>query len=82
MRASTRAPRRRTRGTRTRWRRPGGAELRRGLDEDRLDADSLEEGADPPEHWSAAARYGTTPYERSRGEDPDRRLSAERPDVE
>jgi hypothetical protein len=52
------------------------------LDEDQLDADPLEEGAEPPEHWSGANRYGTTPYEQSQGEDMDRKLRAERPDVE
>jgi hypothetical protein len=52
------------------------------LDEDRLDADPLEEGMDPPEGWSEANRYGTTPYEQSQGEDLDRKLSAERPDVQ
>lgn len=52
------------------------------LDEDRLKADPLEEGMDPPEEWSAADGYGTTPYEQSQGEDIDQKLAAERPDVQ
>jgi hypothetical protein len=52
------------------------------LDEDQLGADPLEEGMDPPEGWSGADRYGTTPFEQAQGEDLDRKLAAERPDVE
>jgi hypothetical protein len=52
------------------------------LDEDRLGADPLEEGAEPPEGWSAGERYGNTPYEQSAGEDLDRKVAAERPDVD
>ena len=33
------------------------------LDEDRLRVDPLEAGMDPPERWSAADKYGMTPYE-------------------
>lgn len=52
------------------------------LDEDRLKADPLEEGMDPPEGWAMADKYGTTPYEQAQGEDIDQKLAAERPDVE
>jgi hypothetical protein len=52
------------------------------LDEDRLQLDPLEEGMDPPEHWSAANRYGTTQYEESHGQDLDHRLDEEEPDVQ
>lgn len=52
------------------------------LDEDELDKDPMEEGVEPPEHWSVAESYGTTPYEQEQGEDLDRKLAAERPDVE
>jgi hypothetical protein len=52
------------------------------LDEDRLGVDPLEEGVEPPESWSGADRYGTTPFEQSQGEGLDRKLEAERPDVQ
>lgn len=52
------------------------------LDEDELGVDPLEEGVEPPERWSVAESYGTTPYEQEQGEDLDRKLAAERPDVE
>jgi hypothetical protein len=52
-----------------------------GLDEDQLQVDPLEEGMDPPEHWSGADRYGTTPFEQSHGQDLDHRLREEEPDV-
>lgn len=52
------------------------------LDEDELGVDPLEEGMEPPERWSGADRYGTTPYEQEQGEDLDHKLAAERPDVE
>jgi hypothetical protein len=52
------------------------------LDEDRIDADPLEEGMDPPEGWSEADKYGMTPYEEAQGEDIDQKLAAERPDVQ
>jgi hypothetical protein len=51
------------------------------LDEDELRVDPLEEGVEPPEHWSAADRFGTTPAEQREGEDLDQRLNEERPDV-
>ncbi|EIE98338.1 hypothetical protein [Saccharomonospora glauca] len=51
------------------------------LDEDRLRLDPLEEGMDPPEHWSEADRYGMTPFEQQQGESLDERVRQERPDV-
>ncbi|WP_199435367.1 hypothetical protein [Qaidamihabitans albus] len=50
------------------------------LDEDRIDVDPLEEGVEPPEHWSEADRFGTTPFEQQQGETLDERLREERPD--
>ncbi|WIY02572.1 hypothetical protein QRX60_01475 [Amycolatopsis mongoliensis] len=52
------------------------------LDEDELRVDPLEEGIDPPEHWSAADRFGTTPREVREGEPMDQRLAEEVPDTE
>jgi hypothetical protein len=52
------------------------------LDEDRLQADPLEEGMDPPEHWSGADRYGTTPYEQRHPRGLDQRLDEEQPDIQ
>jgi hypothetical protein len=52
------------------------------LDEDELAVDPLEAGMDPPEHWSAADRRGTTPAERRRPAPLDERLAAERSDVD
>jgi hypothetical protein len=52
------------------------------LDEDQLRVDPLEEGMDPPEHWSGADRYGTTPYEQRHPRPIDDRLDEERPDVD
>ncbi|WP_410571615.1 hypothetical protein [Amycolatopsis sp. cmx-4-61] len=52
------------------------------LDEDELRVDSLEEGIEPPEHWSAADRFGTTPREIREGEPMDQRLAEEVPDIE
>jgi hypothetical protein len=51
------------------------------LDEDNLDADPLEAGMDPPEHWSGVDRWGTTAYEQSYGESLDKRVAQEEPDV-
>lgn len=50
------------------------------LDEDRLRLDPLEEGMDPPEHWSQAMEHGTTPREEREGQDLDHRLREEQPD--
>ncbi|MEV4144233.1 hypothetical protein AB0J40_11225 [Amycolatopsis sp. NPDC049691] len=52
------------------------------LDEDELRVDPLEEGVEPPEHWSAANRFGTTPREIREGEPMDQRLAEEVPDTE
>ncbi|SNR78250.1 hypothetical protein SAMN06265360_11931 [Haloechinothrix alba] len=52
------------------------------LDEDQLRLDPLEKGAEPPEGWSAADRFGTTPFEHRQGEDLDERVRQEQPDPE
>ena len=46
------------------------------------DSDEIgfEEPLDPPDHWSAANKYGTTPFEESLGEPIDLQLRAEVPD--
>ncbi len=51
------------------------------LDEDELRVDPLEAGVDPPEHWSAVDRYGTTAGEVRDGEPMAQRLAEEEPDV-
>lgn len=51
------------------------------LDEDRLRLDPLEEGMDPPEHWSVAMAHGTTANETREGQELGERLAAEEPDV-
>jgi hypothetical protein len=50
------------------------------LDEDRLSADPLEAGMDPPEHWSGVDKYGMTPYEQSHPRPLGDRLAEEEPD--
>ncbi|WP_238846322.1 hypothetical protein [Nocardia terpenica] len=50
------------------------------LDEDRLGADPLEAGMDPPEHWSGATEYGTTPREGREPRPLADRLDEEQPD--
>ncbi|GLY68806.1 hypothetical protein Atai01_54250 [Amycolatopsis taiwanensis] len=52
------------------------------LDEDRLRVDPLEEGVEPPEHYSYSNRYGTTPSEEAAGESIGERLRQEQPDVQ
>lgn len=52
------------------------------LDEDRLRVDPLEEGVEPPEHYAASGRFGTTPSEEHGGEPLEDRLRQERADVE
>jgi hypothetical protein len=52
------------------------------LDEDELRVDPLEKGVEPPEHWSAADRFGTTPREIREGEPMAQRLAEEVPDTE
>ena len=51
------------------------------LDEDRLRLDPLEAGMDPPERWSGADKYGTTPYEQAHPRGLTDRLAEEEPDV-
>jgi hypothetical protein len=51
------------------------------LDEDELRVDPLEEGVEPPEHWSGANRFGTTPSEIREGEPMAQRLAEEEPDA-
>lgn len=50
------------------------------LDEDELDADPLEEGVEPPEHWSAVAAGRPTPGEEHAGSTVEERLGEEAPD--
>ena len=50
------------------------------LDEDELGVDPLERGIEPPEHWSAADRHGTTQRELREGETLDQRLAQEEPE--
>jgi hypothetical protein len=52
------------------------------LDEDELGVDPLEEGMDPPEGWSGADKYGTTPYEQRHPQDLEHRLREEEPDIQ
>jgi hypothetical protein len=52
--------------------------------EEALDSDEVgleDEPLDPPDRWSGATRYGTTPFEESTGEPLDLQLRAEQPDV-
>ncbi|WP_309113234.1 hypothetical protein [Saccharothrix sp.] len=51
------------------------------LDEDRLRADPLEAGMDPPERWSGADKYGTTPYEQAHARPLEDRLAEEEPET-
>jgi hypothetical protein len=51
------------------------------LDEDRLKLDPLEAGMDPPEHWTAADKYGMTAYEQAHPRPLDDRLEEEQPEV-
>lgn len=51
------------------------------FDEDRLKVDPLEAGIDPPEHWTAADKYGMTPHEQAHPRPLDDRLAEEQPDV-
>jgi hypothetical protein len=50
------------------------------LDEDRIKADPLEEGMDPPEHWSGVTKYGMTPWEQEHPRGLGDRIGEERPD--
>lgn len=51
------------------------------LDEDRLRLDPLEEGMDPPEHWSPEMEHGTTAREEREGKALGDRLREEQPDT-
>lgn len=51
-------------------------------DQDELRVDPLEAGAEPPEHWSEADRFGMTHAEQEEGEPLDDRLRQERPDTQ
>ena len=59
---------------------PEGLSAAEDLDEDRLRLDPLEDGMDPPEHWSQAMEHGTTERETREGQDLDGRLREEEPD--
>jgi hypothetical protein len=60
---------------------PEGLNAAEDLDEDRLRLDPLEDGMDPPEHWSQAMDHGTTERETREGADLDDRLREEQPDT-
>lgn len=60
---------------------PEGLSAAEDLDEDRLRLDPLEDGMDPPEHWSQAMEHGTTERETREGQDLDDRLREEQPDT-
>jgi hypothetical protein len=59
---------------------PAALSAAEDLDEDRLEVDPQEEGMDPPERWSGADRYGTTPYEQEHPRGFGQRLGEEEPD--
>ncbi|MET9000005.1 hypothetical protein [Amycolatopsis sp. Hca4] len=50
------------------------------LDEDRIRTDPLEEGMDPPEHWSGVTKYGMTPWEQAHPRGLGDRIGEEVPD--
>jgi hypothetical protein len=50
------------------------------LDEDRIRADPIEEGMDPPEHWSGVTKYGMTPWEQAHPRGLGDRIAEENPD--
>ncbi|MDX3189641.1 hypothetical protein PV458_14655 [Streptomyces sp. MN03-5084-2B] len=50
------------------------------LDEDRIRVDPLEEGMDPPEHWSGVTKYGMTPWEQAHPRGLGDRIAEENPD--
>jgi hypothetical protein len=60
---------------------PAALNAAEDLDEDRLRLDPLEDGMDPPEHWSRAMEFGTTAREEREGQDLDHRLREEQPDI-
>ncbi|WP_410667593.1 hypothetical protein [Amycolatopsis sp. cmx-4-68] len=59
---------------------PAALSAAEDLDEDRLSADPLELGMDPPEHWSGVTKYGMTPWEQAHPRPLGERLAEERPD--
>jgi hypothetical protein len=59
---------------------PAALSAAEDLDEDRLRLDPLEEGMDPPEHWSPAMDQATTARDEREGRDLDERLREEQPD--
>ena len=59
---------------------PAALSAAEDLDEDELQADPLEAGMDPPEHWSGVTKYGMTPREEADPRPLDERLAEERPD--
>lgn len=59
---------------------PAALNAAEDLDEDRLRVDPLEQGMDPPEHWSGATKYGMTPWEEAHPRPLGERLAEERPD--
>jgi hypothetical protein len=59
---------------------PAALSAAEDLDEDRLSADPLEQGMDPPEHWSGVTKYGMTPWEQAHPRPLGERLAEERPD--
>jgi hypothetical protein len=61
---------------------PAGLSAAEDLDEDRLRVDPLEEGMDPPEHWSPAMDQATTARDEREGRALDERLGEEESDTE
>lgn len=61
---------------------PEGHSAAEDLDEDRLRLDPLEEGMDPPEHWSPAMESATTEREVREGRPLDDRLREEQVEEE
>ncbi|MDT7804866.1 MAG: hypothetical protein QOI78_8299 [Actinomycetota bacterium] len=59
---------------------PAALNAAEDLDEDRLRVDPLEQGMDPPEHWSGVTKYGMTPWEEAHPRPLGERLTEERPD--
>ncbi|MBY6410434.1 hypothetical protein HQ346_02555 [Rhodococcus sp. BP-252] len=51
------------------------------LDSDELRNDDGDSTVEPPDHWSEADKFGTTPEEALQGESLDEKLSEEEPDV-
>jgi hypothetical protein len=61
---------------------PNALSSSEGLDEDRLQMDPLEEGVEPPEHWSAVDRFGMTHFEQQQRESLEERVQEEQADVQ